>query len=150
MRVAVTDARDWHVHGEHQRSGFRRFGAGQHVAHEAAITNHIELKPDRRATGLRDLLDRTDRHRRQGEWDARTASGPRRLHLAAPRTHAGNTDRAQDEGQRLARSKQSRAQVDARDIAQHALFEGDVLQVAQVFAESYLAVRATIEIVEEK
>ena len=150
MRVAVTDARDRHVHGEHQCSRFRRFGAGQHVAHEAAITDHVELKPDRRARGLRDLFDRADRHRRQGERNTGAASGLRRLHFAASRAHAGDADRPEDQWQSLARSKQSRAQVDARDIAQHALFEGHLLQVAHVSRERRLAVRAAVEVVEEK
>ena len=151
MRVAVTNTGDWHVHCEHQRRGLRRLGAGQHVAHEAAIADHVELKPDRRAAGSA-RPPRPNRSTPSTSVNGMPAlqaalaacTSPRRAHM--PEIPTGPSTR----GSSLARSEQGRAQVDARDIAQHALFEGDLLQVAHVPAERRLAVRAAIEIVEEK
>ena len=109
MSVAITRARHRHVDGEHQRGGSRFLRSRQHFAHEAAIANHIQLKPDRRRTALRDFLDGADRHRRQRERHAGVASGACRLQFAAPRAHAGDADRAERHRHRQLAAEQRRA-----------------------------------------
>ena len=45
MRIAIASAGYRHVHGKDQRLHAQGLGRGQQIAHEAAIADHIKLKP---------------------------------------------------------------------------------------------------------
>src|SRR3546814_17609140 len=64
-----------------------------------SVADDIELKPER-IGGTRHLLDRTDRHGGQAGRNARRRRRARRLQLAAPRIHAADPDRAEQDRQR--------------------------------------------------
>ena len=58
VRVAVARAGRGHVHGENQRGAAGRLGALQHVFHEAAILEHVKLKPHGSPDGKHHFLNR--------------------------------------------------------------------------------------------
>ena len=88
------------VDGQHQRAAFRRRGALDQRAHEAAVLHHIELEPERLVDRRRHVLDRADRHGGERERNAgrlRRAAGE---DLAVAMLHAAEPDRRERERQR--------------------------------------------------
>jgi hypothetical protein len=130
--VTVASARHGHVDGEYQCGHPRGAGAFESVLHEAAVLEHIQLKPHRPGQGRGDFLDRADRYRRQREWNTFRVGRPGRLDFTAPREHPAQTDRCQRgrHGQGLA--KQLSLQAQCRHVAQDPLAQRDTGQVLDV------------------
>src|SRR5205085_3968213 len=109
-----------------------------------------ELKPERLCDAGSDVLDRTDRHRAQREWNAgrvRRAAGE---DFTVAVLHAEQPDRRQNKRQRSRLAEDGGGEVALRDIDQDALAEFDALEVLAVGAQRLLAVRAAVGIVEER
>ncbi|MNN28245.1 hypothetical protein D3C81_1418070 [compost metagenome] len=150
MRIAITRARHRHVHGEHQRGDAGRLRALQRVAHEAAITQHVQLEPHRPLDRRCHFFNRAHRHRGQGERHATAVGGTRGLHFTATRIHAGQADRCQRHRHRQFFAEQFGFQAQLGHVAQHALAQCDVGQIGNIAPERVLGVRAAIDVVEQE
>ncbi len=150
MRIAIARARHRHVDRKDQRLNPRRLRAFERVAHEAAILQHIELEPDRRAGLALHLVDRADRYRRQGEGHLLGRCCARGLNLTASCIHAGQPDRSQHHRHAKRLAKQGSGKIDVGNIAQHPLAQRHVGQVGDVMAKRMFGIGATVDIVEQE
>ena len=148
--VAVAGAGHREVDGEQQRAAARRLRPRDHVADETAVLDDVQLEPERCVAALRDFLDRAAAQSREGKGHIRRCGRPCGLHFAPPRVEARKSHRAQADRHRPALPKQFRRKVDRRDIAQHALPQGDRLQILDIPPQSHFVVRTAVEIFEQE
>ena len=123
---------------------------GEHVAREAAVLRDVELEPDRLLRLRRDLVERAAADRGQGELHARRLRRARRLHLAAPRIHAGEADRAERERQSQLLPEDLGGEVEVGDVAKHPLAERHLGEVGDVPPQRHLRIGAAVDIVEQE
>ena len=132
--VAIAGAGHRQVDGEDQHRATARGGAGQHVGHEAAVLEHVELEPGRlRSLGhLVDVADGRRVERRNGTPAAFAAvaacASPRRAYMPAMPTGAEH----HRHGERLA--EQLGLSGELGDVAQHPLAQLQRLDVGDVGA----------------
>ena len=150
LDIAMALAEHLQVDREHQRAAFGRDRPLDQGAHETAVLHDVELEPERLVDGLRDILDRADRHGREAERDAgflRRAAGQ---NLAVTMLHPAKPDRRQRQRQRdrLAEDRGVRAAIGHVD--ENALAQLDGLEIGAVGVERLLGVGAAFGIFEER
>ena len=147
--VVVALAEHLQIDRQHQRAAFRRRGALDQLADEAAVAHHVELEPERLVDRAGHVLDRIDRHGRQRVGDAgrlRRAAGH---DLAVAVHHAAEPDRAERERHRHRLAQDGGRGAALVDVHQHALAQLDALHVGAVGAQRLLVVGAGVGVFEE-
>ena len=126
----------------------RCFRGIEKVAHEGAISNDIELKPELRVAGRRgNLGEGANRYCRETERDPRAFCRVRRLDLAPSSKHTGNTDRPQHHGKRELASKERGCKIHIPDASQHSLSKRDLGKIRNVSPQRELGVGPAIGVV---
>ena len=120
----------------------------EQLGHEAAVLHHVELEPGR-LSGGGNFADRAHAHGGQAERHTRRFRRPRRLGLAAPSVHAGQTDRSQDYRHRQLLAEHHGGELQFRDIAQDALAQGYRFDIRDVRPQGRLGVGAAVDVVEQ-
>ena len=150
MRVAVARAGHGHVDGEHEGGATAGRRAAHQLAHEAAVADHVELEPERLGRGGGTS---SSEHTRQGGeahrdafrgGDALAATSPRRAYM--PLRPIG----PRPTGRRWRRPKNSVGELDAGDVAEHALAQGDGGEVVDVPAQGHFLVGGAVDVVEQE
>ena len=147
--VAIAGAGHRKVDGEHQHRTAELGRPGQQLLHVAAVLQHVELEPDRRAVALCDLTEVADGHARQAKGYAGLAGGARGLHFAAAGVHAGHAHRRQHQRQVEVLAQDLGLQGDVRDIDQHPLAQGDLFEVGRIGAQGGFRIGAAVDVVEQ-
>src|SRR5690606_27827107 len=80
--VLVALAENLQVQRQYQRAAAGGLRAIDQLAGKIAVAHDIQLEPEGLRCGLGDLLDGTDTHRRQGEWNTGLLRSARREDLA--------------------------------------------------------------------
>lgn len=148
--VAIARPRHRHVDSKYKRRTTSLTRLCEQVAHEAAVADHVELKPDWPGNGSRHFSDWTCRDRRQAKRNARHLRGARCLTLAAACDHAGQSDWRECDRHRKPLAEQLGRKIEARNVAQNALAKEHSFQIGDIPLECHLGVRAAIYIVEQE
>ena len=150
MRVAIAQAQRRQIDGEDQRLDAGGLCARQHILHEAAILQHIELQPDRPLAGRGDLLDRAHGEGGENEGHALFRRRLRALNLAAPREHARHADGRDQHGELRRDAEPLRREIDIGDALHHALAQRHARKIGPIGGERALGPGAAVYIVEQK
>ena len=137
------------IDGEHERIAIRGDGARENIAREATIANDVKLKPERLFGCLRHLLDRIDRHGRQGERDIGLFRRLRGQDLAVAMLHAAQPDRRQRKWRADFLADDGGGEASLRDVDHHALAQLDPLEIGAVRAQRLFVIGAAVDIIEE-
>ena len=148
LHVALAHAPHLAVYSQHDRSIARRFRAAHEVFSLFAVSIHVELKPHRTSSGVRDLFDGGGGEGAQHHRRTRLACCPRYRNLSLGMRHAVKGGRRDEYGHRDLLPQHRRAEVALADVAQHAVFEPVAVKGARVVAERDLVVGAAYVIVE--
>ena len=133
--ILVALAHDLQIEGDHQRRTVCRLRTLDQIPDEGAVPHDIKLEPERFAGVFRDILDRTDRHGRQGEGNAESLRSLRCQDFTVGMLHAGQSCRGQRHGHRHRFAKHRHAGVALRHIDGDTLAELDGLKVRLIGIE---------------
>ena len=125
-------------------------GALDHLLAEAAVAEHIELKPERRLGRRAHVLDRADRHGGEAKADAGGFGRARRQDFAVAAQQAGQAGRRNGDRHRDLFAQHGGGERAIVGVDQHALAETDRLQVVAVGPVADLVIGAAIDIVEQR
>ena len=150
MRIAVAGAGHGHVYREDQRRDTGCLCALQRVLHEAAVLEHIELKPHGPLDLGGHLFDGADRDGRQGKWNAFLICSHGGLHFAAAGVHTRQAHGRQRHRQRQLFTKQLDAGIELAHVLEHALAQCDIGQVADIAAQCFFRVGTAVDVVKQK
>ena len=140
-----------HVYRKDQCAATRIARALQHIGHEAAVFEHIQLKPHRALNGGHNLFNGAYRYAGHGEGDALAIGRAGGLHLAAARVHAGQAHGRKRHGHGELLAKQINAQLQIAHVAlQNALAQGYFGQILHIAAQCVFGIRAAVDVVEQK
>src|SRR5215467_5782714 len=137
------------IDGEHERIALGSDGARENVAREATIANNVKLKPERLFGGFRNLLDRVDRHGRQGERDIGLF---RRLcgeNFAVAMLHAAKADRRQRNWRADFLADDGGGEASLRNIDHNALTQFDSLKIGAIRTQRLFVIRAAVGVIKE-
>ena len=145
----MTLAKHLQIDREDERAAF---GCGRTLderTNEATVLHHIELEPERLAHGLRDILDRADRHGRESERDSGRMCGAASENLAVSLLHPAkpNGSKRNRKPRRLANDR--RGEIALRYVNQYALAQLDPIEVLPIGAQRGLRIGAGLSISEE-
>ena len=150
MGIAIARAGGRHVHGEYERLDAGGHGALQRVLHEAAILQHIKLKPDRRGGCLLHFLDGADGDGREREGNVARGRSAGRLHFAAARIHTGEADGRERHGHGHLAAEEFCGDVQTLDILEDTLAQFDLGEVRDVAAERVFGIGTTVDVMEQE
>ncbi len=138
------------IDGEHQRAAFGGSGALDQRTHEAAVLHDIELEPERLVDRSGDVLDRADRQRAHGVWNACRLRGAAGQNFAVAAFQTGHRHRPQCERQRHFLAQDGGRRVTREYVQHHALAQIDALEILPVLAQRILRIGAGFGVVEER
>ena len=137
------------IDGQHQRAAARGCGALDQCANEAAVLHHVELKPERLADSLRHVLDRADRHGREGEWYAGGRAARQAEYLSVAALHAAETDGSERERQPRWFAENGGRKIALRNVDEDALAQLDAFEVVSIGSQGLLRIRTGLRVIEE-
>ncbi len=150
LEIGVTLAAHRQIDGDEQRGAAGGLGAGDDLLAEAAVAEHVELKPERPLDRRAYVLDRADRHRRLAIADAGVLGGARRHHLAVAVQKAGKAGRRDGDRHRHVFAEHGRRELALAGVDQDALAEADRFQLCRIGAVADLVIGAGVDIVEQR
>ena len=150
MRIAIARAGQRHVDREYQGLDAGGLGAFQHIAHEAAILEHVELEPDRARALRLHFFERADRHGGKREGHAMGSRSARGLHFTAAGIHPGQPNRREHDRQGHVFAKQGGGGGQPAHVAQHVLADAQRLEIGLVPPQRGFRTRSAVDIVKQK
>ncbi len=147
LQILMPLAQDLEVDGDDGRRAFRGLRPVEQPAHEIVVLQGIDLEPEGLGRVFGDILDRTDRHGRQGEGDTERLGRAGGLDLAVGALHPGQPDRCQRHGHGHILTDHLTAGRPPGHVDRHPLAQVNVLKVRRVLAEGLLGPTARFRIV---
>lgn len=150
-RIAFANRDIAGVHRQKDGVDVRQPAARENVLGQIAIAEHVELKIQRTGARRGDILERTDRERRQTLTDARVVGRASRRDLAARPIHAGKSHRPEQNRKPMLGAEVCRPQTrnPALRAGQYFLTQPPAREIVFVRAHRGFAVRAAVQIIEE-
>ena len=150
FQIAMALPLDLQVERQHEGGTARCLRALDERRGEAPVAHHVELEPEGLAGGLRHVLERADRHRRERERDAEMVRRARGEDFAVRPVQAKEPDRCERHRHGDRPAEQGRRGGAPVDIDADALAQPDRLDVGLVGAQRALGVRAAVDVLEDR